>query len=142
VFEVNFFGVVALTRAAMPLLRGGDGRIVHIGSVGGRIASPGLGPYSASKFAIEALAETQRLELARAGERIKVSLVEPGAVKTAIWAKAESTVDQLERAIEGDECDRPGRRGGQDGATDQQRRQRGFGSRASGEVERAPACEE
>lgn len=56
VFDVNFFGVVALTQAAIPLLRAGHGRVVHIGSIGGRVSSPGLAPYSASKHALEALA--------------------------------------------------------------------------------------
>ena len=64
VFEINFFAIIGLTKAALPLLRDGRGRIVHIGSVGGRIASPGLGPYAASKYALGALAESQRAELA------------------------------------------------------------------------------
>ena len=74
VFDVNFFGVVALTRSAIPLLRAGHGRIVHIGSIGGRLASPGLAPYSASKHALEALAEAQRHEFARSGTPIRVAL--------------------------------------------------------------------
>jgi NAD(P)-dependent dehydrogenase (short-subunit alcohol dehydrogenase family) len=106
VFEVNLFGVVALTSAAMPLLRIASGRIVHIGSIGGRVASPGLGPYSASKHALEALAETQRQELARAKTRVRVALIEPGAVATAIWEKADSTVDELERRLAGEARDR------------------------------------
>ncbi len=100
VFDVNFFGVVALTQAAIPLLRAGRGRIVHVGSIGGRIASPGLGPYSASKHAIEALAETQRHEFARSKTPIRVALIEPGEVKTAIWDKGDATVDELERAYD------------------------------------------
>jgi NAD(P)-dependent dehydrogenase (short-subunit alcohol dehydrogenase family) len=96
VFDVNFFGVVALTQAAIPLLRTGRGRIVHVGSIGGRVASPGLGPYSASKHAIEALAETQRHEFARSKTPIRVALIEPGEVKTAIWDKGDATVDELE----------------------------------------------
>src|SRR4051794_26861677 len=66
VFEANFFGVVTLTRAAMPLLKRGRGRVVHIGSIGGRVATPGLAPYAASKHALEALAEASRLELSLA----------------------------------------------------------------------------
>ena len=100
VFDVNLFGVVALSRAAMPLLRTGRGRIVHIGSLGGRLASPGLGPYSASKHAIEALAESQRHELARSGAPVRVSLVEPGEVKTAIWDKGDTSADEAERALD------------------------------------------
>jgi NAD(P)-dependent dehydrogenase (short-subunit alcohol dehydrogenase family) len=105
VFDVNLFGVVALSRAAMPLLRAGNGRIVHIGSIGGRIASAGLAPYSASKHAIEALAESQRHELARSSPPIRVSLIEPGEVKTAIWDKATSSADDLEKLL-----GEPGRR--------------------------------
>ncbi len=100
VFDVNFFGVVALTKAALPLLETGRGRIVHIGSIGGRIASAGLGPYCASKHALEALAESQRIEFERAGSPIRVSLVEPGEVATAIWDKAEASVDQIEAKLD------------------------------------------
>ncbi len=102
VFDVNFFGVIALTLAALPLLRTGRGRIVHIGSIGGRIASSGLGPYSASKHALEALAESQRQEFARSGSPIRVALIEPGEVATAIWDKADASVDDIERALDVD----------------------------------------
>jgi NAD(P)-dependent dehydrogenase (short-subunit alcohol dehydrogenase family) len=100
VFDVNFFAVVALTRAAIPLLRAGHGHVVHIGSIGGRVASPGLGPYSASKHALEALAESQRLEFARSGTPIKVSLIEPGEIATAIWDKADTSTDDIERQLD------------------------------------------
>jgi NAD(P)-dependent dehydrogenase (short-subunit alcohol dehydrogenase family) len=100
VFDVNLFGVVALTRAATPLLRLGNGRIVHIGSVGGRISTPGLAPYSASKHALSALAEAQRHEFARSDTPVAVSLVEPGEVKTAIWDKGDAQVDDIERALD------------------------------------------
>jgi NAD(P)-dependent dehydrogenase (short-subunit alcohol dehydrogenase family) len=101
VFEVNLFAVVALTREATPLLRAARGRVVHIGSVGGRLSTPGLAPYSASKHAVEALAEAQRHEYARSGSGIKVSLVEPGEVKTAIWDKGDAEVDELDRQLQG-----------------------------------------
>jgi NAD(P)-dependent dehydrogenase (short-subunit alcohol dehydrogenase family) len=96
VFDANFFGIVALTRAALPLLRTGRGRVVHIGSIGGRIASPGVAPYSASKHALEALAEASRLEFALGRSPVRVALVEPGAVVTPIWDKADDSVDALE----------------------------------------------
>ena len=99
VFEVNFFGVVAMSRVAMPLLETGRGRIVQIGSIGGRIASPGLGPYSASKHALEALAESTRIELLRAGSPVRMLLVEPGEIRTPIWDKADASVDAFERAM-------------------------------------------
>ena len=100
VFEVNFFAVVALTQAAIPLLRTGRGRIVHIGSIGGRIAAAGTAPYHTSKFALEALAESSRQEFARSGTPIQVSLVEPGAVKTQIWDKGDATADEIERSFD------------------------------------------
>jgi NAD(P)-dependent dehydrogenase (short-subunit alcohol dehydrogenase family) len=88
VFDVNLFSIVALTQAATPLLRRARGRVVYIGSIGGRLSTPGQAAYSASKHALEALAEAQRHEFRRAATGIKVSLVEPGEVKTAIWEKA------------------------------------------------------
>lgn len=100
VFDVNFFGVIALTRAALPLLTAGSGRVVTIGSIGGRIGSPGLGPYSASKHALEAVAESTRLEFTRAGSPVRMILVEPGAIATPIWDKADASVEALERLLD------------------------------------------
>jgi len=102
VFDVNFFAVAHLTREAMPLVRAGRGRIVHIGSMGGRIAAPGVGPYSASKHALEALAESMRHELALAKDPVKVALVEPGEIRTAIWEKTEAQVDAIEAGLDAD----------------------------------------
>ena len=75
--DVNVIGQVAVTKAVLPLIRKSKerGRIVFIGSVGGRVASPFIAPYAASKHAIEAIAESMRHELARTGIRIVV--VEP-----------------------------------------------------------------
>jgi len=100
VFEANFFGIVNLTRAALPLLRRGRGRVVHIGSIGGRIASPGVAPYSASKHALEALAEASRIEFALSGSPVRVAIVEPGAVVTPIWDKADDSVSALEHLFD------------------------------------------
>ena len=100
VFDVNLFAVVHLTREAMPLLRAGLGRIVHIGSMGGRVAAPGVGPYSASKHALEALAESMRHELALAKDPITVSLVEPGEIRTAIWDKSERQVAEIAAGLD------------------------------------------
>lgn len=91
--EVNLTGVVIATQAFAPLLgaepglTGPKGRIVNISSVGGRNASPFMGPYSASKFALEGLSEALRRELLIHG--IDVIIVAPGAVATPIWAKAD-----------------------------------------------------
>ena len=90
--EVNLTGVVIATQAFAPLLAANDGRtgapgrIVNISSVGGRNATPFLGPYAASKFAIEGLSEALRRELMLLG--VDVIIVAPGAVATPIWGKA------------------------------------------------------
>ncbi|MBD2848110.1 SDR family oxidoreductase, partial [Paenibacillus sp. IB182496] len=84
--ETNFFGAVALTRAVLPLMRERRaGTIIQIGSISGRIAFPGYGPYAASKFALEGFTESLRHEMAPYG--VRVLLVEPGAYRTAIWDK-------------------------------------------------------
>lgn len=93
-FEVNVFGVVAVTQAFLPELRGSQGRIVNMSSVSGRIAMPFLGPYSASKFALEAISDSLRRELMPSG--VKVIVIQPGSVRTPIWEKATATAD-LER---------------------------------------------
>lgn len=84
-FDVNFFGVVAVTQAALPMLRETTGRVVHIGSIAGRNAGPLLGPYAASKHAIEAIGEAQRRELSPWG--IKVIVIEPGPIASEIFRK-------------------------------------------------------
>jgi NAD(P)-dependent dehydrogenase (short-subunit alcohol dehydrogenase family) len=91
--EVNYFGQIAVTQAMLPLIRRGSGRIVNIGSIGGRNASGFLGPYAASKHAIEAFTDSLRQELRPWG--IWVSVVEPGAVATPIWEKGARMRDQL-----------------------------------------------
>jgi NAD(P)-dependent dehydrogenase (short-subunit alcohol dehydrogenase family) len=91
--EVNVIGQVAVTQAFVPLLRKAGGRIVNIGSISGRLALPLLGPYCASKFALEAITAAFRMELASSG--IAVSLVEPGGIATPIWRKGLSRGDDL-----------------------------------------------
>src|ERR1051326_9095958 len=94
--EVNVIGQMIVTQTFAPLLgadpsrHGKRGRIVMISSVGGRNASPFVGPYNASKFALEGLSEALRRELMIYG--IDVIVVAPGAVATPIWDKAD-TVD-------------------------------------------------
>jgi NAD(P)-dependent dehydrogenase (short-subunit alcohol dehydrogenase family) len=91
--EVNVIGQVAVTQAFLPLLRKGSGRIVNIGSIGGRMATPFQGAYNASKFAMEALTDSLRLELRPWG--IHVSIVEPGNIDTPIWQKGLGQADVL-----------------------------------------------
>jgi len=92
-FEVNVFGQLAVMQAFLPLLRRGTGRIVNISSVSGRIALPFIGPYAASKFALEAFSDSIRLELSQWG--ITVSIIEPGAIKTPIWEKTIKTGSKI-----------------------------------------------
>jgi len=90
--EVNFIGQVAVTQAALPALRKARGRIVNMTSIGGRLASPFLGPYNASKYALEAVTDALRVELRQFG--IEVAAVEPGAVATPIWEKGRASAEQ------------------------------------------------
>ena len=91
-FEVNSVGMLAMTQAFLPLIRKGKGRIVNGSSMGGFIAAPYTGPYSASKFAIEALSDSLRLELRP--WKIDVIVIEPGAVDTPIFAKSHGNITQ------------------------------------------------
>lgn len=84
-FEVNVVGALALVQAALPMLSPGRGRVVFVGSISGRLVVPYVAAYSASKFALRALADGLRVELAPDG--IAVTLVEPGSVDTPIWRK-------------------------------------------------------
>ena len=80
IFEVNVFGHVAVTQALLPALVHERGRVVNITSLNGRISMAGYGPYAASKFAMEAISDALRNELAEHG--VPVVVVEPGGVKT------------------------------------------------------------
>ncbi|MHB8461856.1 MAG: SDR family oxidoreductase [Vulcanimicrobiaceae bacterium] len=92
-FEINVIGVIATIQAALPELRKTKGRIVIVGSIAGRMAPPFVGPYGASKFAIEAINDCLRIELRPFG--IAVSLIEPGAVNTPIWQKGRDRAATL-----------------------------------------------
>ena len=93
-FEINVFGALAVTQAVLPLLRrAADARVVFMSSVSGQIAPPFVGPYASSKFALEAMADSLRMELSAFG--IWVSLVQPGNVKTPIWQKGRDAKDAM-----------------------------------------------
>lgn len=92
-FDVNVTGQIAVTQTFLPMLRAAKGRIVFIGSTSGRLAIPMGGPYCASKFAIEALTDSLRMELKPWG--IEVAVVQPGAIDTPIWEKSLAAGDAL-----------------------------------------------
>ncbi|GIH14531.1 SDR family NAD(P)-dependent oxidoreductase [Rugosimonospora africana] len=96
--HVNLIAQLAVAQAMLPALRDAAehnerSRIVLVGSIAGRVAKPMLGPYHASKFGLVGLAETLRAELAPWG--IRVALVEPGAIVSSIWSRAEEAGDRL-----------------------------------------------
>ena len=90
--EVNLVGQVAVTQAVLPRLRETRGRVVFISSLSGRVATPMTGAYNASKFALEGMADSLRMELRP--WRIPVSLIEPAQTDTALWQDAEATLDE------------------------------------------------
>jgi len=96
-FEVNVFGVLAVTGPAIRLLRAARGTLVNVSSINGRVVVPFSVPYAASKFALEAFSDGWRMELRRWG--IRVVVVEPGAVDTPIWdtsgARARELIEQM-----------------------------------------------
>jgi NAD(P)-dependent dehydrogenase (short-subunit alcohol dehydrogenase family) len=95
--EVNVVGTVAVTQAFLPLLRVARGRVITTGSIGGFIASPLLGPYNMSKYALEAFNDALRLEVEAQG--IKVILLEPGTISTGMKDKCDGSAKALrERA--------------------------------------------
>lgn len=95
-YDVNLFGHVAVTQALLPFLHRSHGRIVNISSVGGKVAMATYGPYAGTKFALEAVSDALRRELAPHG--VQVVVVEPGAVKTEMGDRgATTTTDLAER---------------------------------------------
>lgn len=84
-FELNFFAVLSVTRAVLPGMRArGNGWIINVSSVAGLVSAVGFGYYSATKFAIEAVTDALRAEVA--GQGISVLAVEPGAFRTNAYA--------------------------------------------------------
>src|SRR5215510_11218272 len=97
-FEINFWGVVRMTRAFLPLLRASDdARIVNLSSAYGVIAPPEQTAYAASKFAVRGFSEALRLELE--GSRIGVTVVHPGGIATSIAEKARIPAGVTEEEI-------------------------------------------
>jgi len=100
-FDVNFFGVLRVCRAVLPVLREQRaGYIVNIGSIGGLLAIPYQGLYSASKFALEGLSESLRLEVSRLG--VHVVLIEPGDHRTGLTGNRRRAADSQNHSAYGD----------------------------------------
>jgi NAD(P)-dependent dehydrogenase (short-subunit alcohol dehydrogenase family) len=98
-FETNVIGMVATSRAALPLMhRNGQGRIINISSVLGRLVLPATGVYAASKFAVEALSDAMRQEFSLLGPQFKVILIEPPFIKTGFADHASAADPNEERA--------------------------------------------
>jgi NAD(P)-dependent dehydrogenase (short-subunit alcohol dehydrogenase family) len=96
--ETNFFGVVNVTRAALPVLRAqGSGHFIQISSIGGRRAGAGLSAYQSSKFAVDGFSEALSKEVAPLG--IRVTIVEPGGIRTD-WAGSSMRVDAVRDVYE------------------------------------------
>jgi NAD(P)-dependent dehydrogenase (short-subunit alcohol dehydrogenase family) len=96
--ETNFFGVVNVTRAALPVLRTqGSGHIIQIASIGGRLGSPGLSAYQSAKWGVEGFSEVLAAEVRALG--IRVTIVEPGGFRTD-WAGASMRVEPYNAAYE------------------------------------------
>jgi NAD(P)-dependent dehydrogenase (short-subunit alcohol dehydrogenase family) len=92
-FEVNLFGHIAMTQALLPALLISSGTVVNISSVGGKVVLPTYGAYAGSKFALEAVSDALRREVAQLG--IKVVVIEPGAVKTELAERGIATAQGL-----------------------------------------------
>ena len=101
--EINVVGQIAVTQAFMRALKKARGRIVFMGSIGGRFSTPFLGPYCASKFALEAIADALRVEVQPFG--IEVALIEPGSIATPIWAKSDGDAARMQERV-GESLDR------------------------------------
>jgi NAD(P)-dependent dehydrogenase (short-subunit alcohol dehydrogenase family) len=92
-FEVNLIGQVAITQALLPALVRARGCVVNMSSISGRVASPVIGPYAASKFALEAFNDSLRREVSGLG--VRVVCIEPGAIATPVWGKSAAAGERL-----------------------------------------------
>ncbi|MFD0883958.1 SDR family oxidoreductase [Streptosporangium algeriense] len=105
-FEVNLFGHVAVTQALLPTLLRHSGRVINISSVGGKIAMPTFGPYAGTKFALEAVSDALRRELAPQG--VQVVVVEPGGIRTEMADRGIATTSRLAERMPPQQRDRYG----------------------------------
>jgi NAD(P)-dependent dehydrogenase (short-subunit alcohol dehydrogenase family) len=91
--DVMLLAPFALTHTLLPALRAAQGRVVNIGSIGGRVGLPFISPYNAAKAGIAGMSDSLRQELAPVG--VHVALVEPGSIATDIWDRGIAAGDEL-----------------------------------------------
>ena len=96
--EINVIGLMAVTQAFIPMLRKSRGRIINIGSTSSMLAIPGASVYCASKFAVRAITDSLRLELKPFD--MKVVMVAPGAVESAIWEKGRAYKEEMRKTVQ------------------------------------------
>ncbi|MFD9288485.1 SDR family NAD(P)-dependent oxidoreductase [Streptomyces sp. NPDC060030] len=106
VFEVNLFGHIAVTQALLPALLRGKGRVINISSIGGKFAMATYGAYAGAKFALEAVSDSLRREVAPMG--VQVVVVEPGGVRTEMAARGVATANRLATLMTPDQEERYG----------------------------------
>ncbi|MDN4601539.1 SDR family oxidoreductase [Paenibacillus sp. F6_3S_P_1C] len=99
--EVSVIGQVAVIQALTPALLNSGGRVVNIGSVGGKVSMPGFGIYSAAKFAMEAINDSLRREMASFG--LKVIMITPGGVSTGLSEQGITTAERLAKLMTPDQ---------------------------------------
>lgn len=92
-------GQYAVTQAFLPLIRRATGTVAFISSIGGKVASPFMSPYNASKFGLEGMADSLRREVRPWG--IQVTVIEPGSIATPIWEKGAEIYDGTDFGREG-----------------------------------------
>jgi NAD(P)-dependent dehydrogenase (short-subunit alcohol dehydrogenase family) len=105
-FEVNLFGHIAVTQALLPVLLRHSGRVVNISSIGGKVSMATYGPYAGTKFALEAVSDSLRRELAPLGVRVVV--VEPGGIRTEMGERVVANTNRQAAAMSPEQRDRYG----------------------------------
>jgi NAD(P)-dependent dehydrogenase (short-subunit alcohol dehydrogenase family) len=106
VFEVNLFGHIAVTQALLPALLRSKGRVINISSIGGRAAMATYGAYAGAKFALEAVSDSLRREVAPLG--VHVVVVQPGGVRTEMAARGVATANDLAAQMTPEQVERYG----------------------------------
>lgn len=96
-FDVNVWGLLETTQICLPYLRKTSGKVINISSVSGLTVTPFLGPYNASKHAVEVLTDALRMEMS--DSNVRFILVEPGSIKTPIWEKSKSDWTKLKKQM-------------------------------------------